>query len=79
MKRIFIKNVSCLWWEVFVDQSSSQVGREMWQIFAHDEEVETELRKWLTQQSKDFNSGRFNALVKGWVKCISVGGGYVEK
>jgi hypothetical protein len=37
-----------------------------------DEEVETDVRKWLRQQSED-------ALVKRWDKCINVGGGYVEK
>jgi hypothetical protein len=44
-----------------------------------DEEVETEVRKWLRQQSKDFYAVGFGALVKRWDKCISVGGGYVEK
>jgi hypothetical protein len=47
--------------------------------FADDEEVETEVRKWLRQQSKDFCAAGFDALVKRWDKCISVGGGYVEK
>jgi hypothetical protein len=41
---------------------------------SNDEEVETDMRNWLRQQSKDFY-----ALVKRWDKCISVGGGYVEK
>jgi hypothetical protein len=36
-----------------------------------DEEVETEVRKWLRQQSNDF-------YVAGFDKCIDVGGGYVE-
>jgi hypothetical protein len=44
-----------------------------------DEEVETEVRKWLRQQSKHFCAAGFDALVKRWDKCISVGGGYVEK
>jgi hypothetical protein len=47
--------------------------------FDDDEEVETEVRKWLRQQSKDFYSADFDTLVKRWDKCISVGGGYVEK
>jgi hypothetical protein len=47
--------------------------------FADGEEVETEVRKWLRQQSKDFYVAGFGALVKRWDKCISVGGGYVEK
>jgi hypothetical protein len=41
--------------------------------FTDDEEVETEVRKWLRQQSKDFYAAGF------WDKCIDVGGGYVEK
>jgi histone-lysine N-methyltransferase SETMAR len=44
-----------------------------------DEEVETEVRKWLRQQSKDFYDEGFDALVKRWDKCINVGGGCVEK
>jgi hypothetical protein len=40
---------------------------------------EPEVRNWLRQQSKDFYAAGFNALVKRWDKCISVGGGYVEK
>jgi hypothetical protein len=47
--------------------------------FTDKEEVETEVQKWLRQQSKDFYLVGFNALVKRWDKCISVGGGYVEK
>jgi hypothetical protein len=43
------------------------------------DEVETEMRKWLRQQSKDFSAARFDALVKRWDKCISVGGGCVQK
>jgi hypothetical protein len=45
--------------------------------FADDEEVETELRKWLRQ--KVFYAASFDALVKRWDECISVGGGYVDK
>jgi hypothetical protein len=33
---------------------------------------------WLRQQSKDFYATSFDALVKRWDKCISVGG-YVNK
>jgi hypothetical protein len=47
--------------------------------FADDEEVETEVWKWLRQQSKDFCATGFDALVKRWDNCIDVGGGYVEK
>jgi hypothetical protein len=34
--------------------------------------------KWLRQQSKDFYAAGFDALIKRWDKCFSVGGGYVE-
>jgi hypothetical protein len=40
---------------------------------------ETEVRKWLRQQSKYFFAAGFDALVKLWDKCISVGAGYVKK
>jgi hypothetical protein len=40
---------------------------------------ETEVRKWLRQQSKDIYAASFDALVKRWEKYINVGGGYVEK
>jgi hypothetical protein len=39
-----------------------------------DEEVETEVRKWLRQQSKDFYFAGFDALVKRWDKYVDVGG-----
>jgi hypothetical protein len=35
--------------------------------------------KWLRQQSKGYYALDFDALVKRWDKCISVGGGYVQK
>jgi hypothetical protein len=41
--------------------------------FADDEEVETEVRKWLRQQSEDFYAAGSDALVKRWDKCIDVG------
>jgi hypothetical protein len=44
-----------------------------------DEEVETESRKWLRQQSKNFFAVGFDTLGKRWDKCIDVGGGYAEK
>jgi hypothetical protein len=44
-----------------------------------DEEVEIELWKWLRQQSKDFYAVGFDAPVKRWDKCISGGGGSIEK
>jgi hypothetical protein len=47
--------------------------------FADDEGVETEVRKWLRQQSKDFYAVGFDALVKRWDKCIHVGRGYIKK
>jgi histone-lysine N-methyltransferase SETMAR len=47
--------------------------------FAGDGEAETEVRKWLRQQSKDFYAAGLDALVERWDKCIFVGGGYVDK
>jgi hypothetical protein len=46
---------------------------------ADDEEVETEVQKWLRQRSKDFYAAGLDALVKRWDKCMSVGGGYINK
>jgi hypothetical protein len=49
------------------------------QTFADYEEVEMEVQKWLRQRSEDFCTVGFDALIKQRDKCISVGGGYVEK
>jgi hypothetical protein len=43
--------------------------------FADDEEVETEVRKWLRQLSKELYAACFDAFVKRWDKCINVGVG----
>jgi hypothetical protein len=40
-------------------------------IFADDEEVDTEARKWLRQQSKDVCAAVFDGLVKQW-KSVSM-------
>jgi hypothetical protein len=48
-------------------------------FFAESEEVEMEVQKWLRQQPKDCYAAGFSALVKQWVKCIYIGGGYVKK
>jgi hypothetical protein len=47
--------------------------------FVDDEEVETEVRKWLRQHSERFYDVGFDALVKRWSKCANVGGRYVEE
>jgi hypothetical protein len=60
----------------FVMQSGLQLGGKR---LADDEEVETEVRKWLRQQSKDFYAEGFDPLVKRRDKCVNVGGGYVQK
>jgi hypothetical protein len=39
----------------------------------------SKLQKWLKQQPKDYYAAGFDAFVNRWDKCISVGGGYVEK
>jgi hypothetical protein len=75
MQRIYIK---CF---LFVAGSVCRVKRltTCGTYFADEEQVETEVRKWLRQQSKDFYAAGFDVLVKRWDKCINVGGGYVEK
>jgi hypothetical protein len=75
MRKIFMKK--CF---LFTVGSVCRVKRLItgWQRFADDEKVETEVRKWLRQQSKDLYAAGFDALVKRWDKCISVGGGHVE-
>jgi hypothetical protein len=75
MQRIFIKK--CF---LFTVGSVCRVKRFHLggKSFADDEGVETEMRKWLRQQSIDFYAAGFEALVKRWDKCINVGGGYVE-
>jgi hypothetical protein len=47
--------------------------------FSNDEEVETEVLKWLRQQPKDFCAARFDELVKRCNKFINVCGGYIEE
>jgi hypothetical protein len=42
--------------------------------FAVDEEVETDVQKWLRQQPKDFYAGGFDVFVRRWDKCINAGG-----
>jgi hypothetical protein len=72
MQRIFMKK--CFMFTL-KSVSCSQLGGKR---FA-DDEVETEVQKWLKQQSKHFYAVHFDAQVNRWDKCISVGGGYVEK
>jgi hypothetical protein len=45
---------------------------------ADDIGVETEVRKWLREQSKYFYAVGFSALVKRWDRCINVDESYVE-
>jgi hypothetical protein len=77
VRRIFIKK--CFLLKVgsvyLVKRFTTWSGRS----FADEEEVETEVRKWLRQQSGDFYAAGFDVLVEQWNKCINVGGGYVEK
>jgi hypothetical protein len=47
--------------------------------FPDDKKVETEVRKCLKKQSKDFYAAGFDTLANRWDKCINVGGGYVKK
>jgi hypothetical protein len=69
--------------DIFLVYDGKCLSREAvpswWQIFTVNEEVKMEVRKWLSQQSKNFYAAGLDALVKRWDKCINVGGGYVEK
>jgi hypothetical protein len=56
--------------------SGSQLGGKR---FVDVEDVETEVQKWLRQQSKDCYVVGFDALIKQWDMCINIGGGYIEK
>jgi hypothetical protein len=40
--------------------------------FRKSQMMPDQMRKWLRQQSKDFYSTGFDALVKRWEKCINV-------
>jgi hypothetical protein len=44
----------------------------------NDEEAKTEMWKWLRQQSKDYYSASFDALVKCWAKCINIDEGMLR-
>jgi hypothetical protein len=76
MQRIFIKKCFLFTVESVCCTKLFHLGGKR---FADDEKVETEFRKWPRQQSKDFVLRVSTQLVKRWEKCISVGGGPVEK
>jgi hypothetical protein len=61
-----------------LSQSGSQRSGK---CFVDDAKVETELRKWLRRESKDFSAAGFDALVTRWGNCnrMNVAGGYAEK
>jgi hypothetical protein len=75
MQRIFIKK-----YFLFTVGSVCRVNRFTTGSidFLKDEEVETEVQKWLRQQVKDFCAVDFDALLKRW-DTMDVGGGHVEK
>jgi hypothetical protein len=71
-----------LWEEGFNAKEMLHVyggSRNMANVSLMTKEVETEVRKWLRQLSKDLRAAGFDALIKRRDKCISVGGGHVEK
>jgi hypothetical protein len=76
MQRILIKK--CF---LFVFRSICRVNRLYFadKHFDDNEEVETEVWKWQSQESRDFYAADFDALVMRRDKRINVGGGYVEK
>jgi hypothetical protein len=76
LQRIFIKKCFLLIAGNFCRVKLFSFGGKR---FADDEEVVTEVRTWLRQLSKGFYAAGFDALVKRWDNCVSVGGGYVDK
>jgi hypothetical protein len=47
--------------------------------FGKSQMMPAQARKWLRQQSKDFYTAGFDAIVKRWDKYINVIEGYAEK
>jgi hypothetical protein len=41
--------------------------------------MEREVTAWFRQQPKEFYASGFQVFVKGWDKCLTVQGDYVEK
>jgi hypothetical protein len=71
MQRIFVK----IFFSVYDGKCLSRKAVHNWveqrdKYFADDDEIKTEVKKWLRQQSRDFYAAGFNALVKQWNKCI---------
>jgi hypothetical protein len=72
MRRMFIKKYFLFTVGSVCCVKCSQLGRETCQSpLVDDEEVETEVRKWLRQQSKDSYDAGFDAFVKRWDKDMS--------
>jgi hypothetical protein len=69
MQSIFIKK-----WFLFTVGSTGRIKRFSLggKNFIDDEEVETEVREWVRQQSKTSVFRDFDAIVKRWDKCINV-------
>jgi hypothetical protein len=44
-----------------------------------DDDIETEVRKWLRQLSRDFYAAGFDGMVQRWDQSKNIGGGYIEK
>jgi hypothetical protein len=55
--------------------SDQRVGKR----FGDDEDVDTEVRMRFRPRARVSDAASFDALVKGWNKCINVADGYVEK
>jgi hypothetical protein len=47
--------------------------------FASDQEVENEIRNWLTNLDANFYAEGILKLVSRWDKCLKLFGDYVEK
>jgi hypothetical protein len=80
MQRIFIKKWFLVYGEKFLSHKAVHIWFEKFsQGLSNVADDETVVQKWLRQQSKDFYTSGFEALVKRWNKCINIGRGYVEK
>jgi hypothetical protein len=63
-----------------LSRKAVQTGsRNSLKVFRKSQMMADQVQKLLRRQPKDFYATSFDALVKRWDKCISVGRGYVEK
>jgi hypothetical protein len=80
MQRIFIKNYFMFTVGSFcrVKRFTTELRNSLKDV-GKSQMMPDQVRKWQRQQSKDFYTAGFDALVKRYHKCINVGGEYIEK